>query len=269
MHILKRKYRIIISNEIQRQFTKRVDIVSYAFGNIAELLVLVVIWTAVFKNVNMIKGYTSDEMISYVVFSWFFAFLTTNYAFEQNVAKDIQLGTLSNFLVKPMSYMRYMVAISLGRISIAFIVVLMQGALVMYIFNNALHFSINIQTALLLIAMLIASYFVNLFMAILIGMIAFWTTEIVGVQYSIKVFIKLISGSYFPISLLPIAIINVSMIFPFIYTVFIPVQLYLGKISFAEGLKGLGIEILWLIVLYAIIKIVWKFGLKKYESVGI
>lgn len=266
---MKKKYWIIINNEIQRQFTKRVDIVSYAFGNIAELLVLVVIWSAVFKNVNMIKGYTSNEMISYVVFSWFFAFLTTNYAFEQNVAKDIQLGTLSNFLVKPMSYMRYMVAISLGRISIAFIVVLVQGALVMYVFSNALHFSINSQTAILLVAMLVASYFLNLFMAILIGMIAFWTTEIVGIQYSIKVFVKLISGSYFPINLLPTAIINISMVFPFIYTVFIPVQLYLGKISFMEGMRGFGIEILWLIALYVVIKIVWRFGLRKYESVGI
>jgi ABC-2 type transport system permease protein len=217
----------------------------------------------------MIKGYTSNEMMSYVVFSWFFAFLTTNYAFEQNVAKDIQLGTLSNFLVKPMSYMRYMVAISLGRISIAFIVVLMQGALVMYMFNSILRFSLDLKTACLLLAMLVASYFINLFMAILIGMIAFWTTEIVGIQYSIKVFVKLISGLYFPINLLPVAIINISMLFPFIYTVFIPVQLYLGKISFMEGLKGFGVEILWLILLYVVIKIVWKFGLKKYESVGI
>ena len=103
MSIIKKKYWIIINNELQRQFTKRVDIASYAFGNISDLLALIIIWSAVFKNTDMIKGYTSGEMISYVVFSWFFAFLTSNYAFEQNVARDIQLGTLSNFLVKPIS----------------------------------------------------------------------------------------------------------------------------------------------------------------------
>ena len=139
----------------------------------------------------------------------------------------------------------------------------------MFVFNNSLRFFLNFRVICLLLAMLVVSYFINLFMAILIGMIAFWTTEIVGIQYSIKVFVKLISGSYFPISLLPIAVINISLLFPFIYTVFIPVQLCLGKISFAEGLKGLGIEALWLGLLYIVIKIVWKFGLKKYESVGI
>jgi len=77
------------------------------------------------------------------------------------------------------------------------------------------------------------------------------------------------SGTFFPIVLLPAFLVKASYFLPFIYTIYIPVQLYLGKISFAEGLRGLAIEILWLVVLYGIIKVVWRFGLKKYESVGI
>jgi len=63
--------------------------------------------------------------------------------------------------------------------------------------------------------------------------------------------------------------VNVSYFLPFAYTIYVPVQLYLGKISFAEGLRGLAIEILWLVALYIIIKVVWRLGLRKYESVGI
>jgi ABC-type uncharacterized transport system permease subunit len=46
-------------------------------------------------------------------------------------------------------------------------------------------------------------------------------------------------------------------------------QLYLKKIDLITGLKGLGVQIIWIIILYFIIKLVWNRGLKKYEGVGI
>lgn len=266
---LMRKYEIIIKNEIQRQFTYRSSIAAYAFGNIAELVALTIIWTIVYRNVDSIKGYSAHEMISYIVFAWFFSFLTTTYSFEQNVARDIHLGTLSNLMVKPQSYIRYTMAVATGRITIAFLIVLVQGAIVFSFFRNTLVFSLDFWAILLLLCMLVATYFINLFLSILIGFIAFWTMEINGIYYSLKVFSKFMSGTFFPISLLPIFFIKVSYLLPFVYTIYIPVQLYLGKISFAEGLRGLAIEMLWLVALYVIIKIVWRAGLRRYESVGI
>lgn len=263
------KYWSIIKNEIQRQFVHRVSISVYAFGNIAELIALVIIWSVVYKNVEVVKGYGANEMISYVVFAWFFSFLTTNYAFEINVARDIHMGTLSNLLVKPQSYLRYMVAVATGRIFIALLIVIAQGILVVLIFRERLIFSLDFSIIVLILAMLVATYFVNLFLAIIFGFFAFWTTEISGIYSALKVFSKFMSGTFFPISLLPVFLIKTSYFLPFVYTIYIPVQLYLGKISFAEGLRGLAIEILWLVILYVIIKVVWRFGLRKYESVGI
>jgi ABC-2 type transport system permease protein len=117
--------------------------------------------------------------------------------------------------------------------------------------------------------MLIVTYLINLCVSILIGFLSFWATEIAGIYYCLKTIIKFMSGTFFPISLLPLFFVKASYFLPFVYTIYIPVQLYLGKISFAEGLRGLAIEMLWLVVLYVIIKIVWRLGLKRYESVGI
>jgi ABC-2 type transport system permease protein len=258
-----------MKNEIQRQFTYRANIVAYAVGNIAELVALTVIWTIVYRSIDSVHGYTSNEMIGYVIFAWFFSFLTTTYAFEHNIARDIHLGTLSNLLLKPQSYIRYVAAVGTARISVAFCIVLIQGAIVFSFFKGSLIFSSEVSTILLLLTMLVITYFINLFLSILIGFIAFWATEIDGIYQSLKVFSKFMSGTFFPIVLLPAFLVKASYFLPFIYTIYIPVQLYLGKISFAEGLRGLAIEILWLVVLYGIIKVVWRFGLKKYESVGI
>ena len=264
-----KKYWMIITNEIQRQFTYRVNIVAYAFGNIAELLALTVIWTIVYGNIDSIQGYSSEEMITYAVIAWFFSFLTTTYSFEQNVARDIHQGTLSSLLLKPQSYIRYVVAVAFGRILIALMVVVVESVLVFLFFQNQLIFELDAPTILLLFCMLVATYFINLFLSILIGFIAFWTMEIHGMYYSLKVISKFMAGTFFPIALLPVFFVKASFFLPFVYTIYIPVQLYLGKISFMEGLRGLAIELLWLVILYGMIKIVWRFGLRKYESVGI
>jgi ABC-2 type transport system permease protein len=264
-----KKYWLIITNEIQRQFTYRVNIAAYAVGNIAELAALATIWTIVFRSIDLVNGYGANDMISYVIFAWFFSYLTTTYAFEQNIARDISLGTLTNLLVKPQSYIRYVMTVATGRISIAFCIVWVQAAIVISFFRDHLAPVPGFSTVILLVCMLIATYFINLFLSILIGFIAFWAYEINGIYYSIKVFSKFMSGTFFPIALLPAVFAKASFFLPFAYTIYVPVQLYLGKISFAEGLRGLAIEILWLVVLYIIMKVVWRLGLRRYESVGI
>ena len=106
-------------------------------------------------------------------------------------------------------------------------------------------------------------------LSILIGFISFWTTDNSGIFYSINTLSKFLSGAYFPINILPAAFLNFSLALPFIYTFYLPAQLYLGKISILQGLRGLGLEIVWVAILYCAIKVVWKMGLKKYERVGI
>ena len=54
-----------------------------------------------------------------------------------------------------------------------------------------------------------------------------------------------------------------------VYTFFVPVQFYLGKTSRFEAVRAIGVEVLWLFGLYVVIRVVWKRGLRKYESVGI
>jgi len=184
------------------------------------------------------------------------------------VARDIQLGRLSNFLLKPVSYLKYMAVLSLGRVSLA----LFSGVLLQVVVIIAPHRILvkpDFINLLVIIPMIVVGYFVQLFLAVLTDFIAFWTTEINGIFRFIAVLTRFLSGTLFPISLLPMIMVKINSAFPFVYTFFVSTQLYLGKMSTLEGLLGLGIEIIWLFVLYGIIKIVWRFGLKKYESVGI
>lgn len=80
---------------------------------------------------------------------------------------------------------------------------------------------------------------------------------------------RFFAGGYFPLSLLPSGFVTVSFFLPFAYSIFVPAQLYLSKISPWIGLQGLGVQLVWILILALIIKLVWFKGLKRYEGVGI
>lgn len=264
-----KKYWLIAKNEIQRQFTYRVNILAYAGGNFLELFTQIIIWTAIFKKLDFVKGYNYNEMVTYVIVGWIFMYVTTNYGFETLIAKDINLGRLSIFLVKPVSYLRFMAAESVGRVIIALMVVIMQSIIWLAIFKNHIVFNLNFKIIVVFFIMLILAYLMKFFFSVIIGLIGFWTDDVSGAFYSLNILIKIFSGAFFPLSLLPAEFINLSLKLPFSYIFFVPAQLFIGKISLEQGLKGLLIMSAWIVILYFIIKLIWKLGLKKYESAGI
>lgn len=264
-----KKYLILITNAWQRQLVYRATVYAYRLGNVVEILFQFAIWTSVFKTTPVVFGYNYREMITYIIIGWLINFVTDNYGITDVVAKDIQTGMLSNYLVKPFSYLRYLIAMSFGRISIAVFSGVAMQAFFIYIFRHQMIAPSNFSSVAIIVMIVLIGYFVRLLISVFFGMIAFWTTDMSGLNSFFAILIRFLSGGYAPLNLLPSLFFSISMLFPFSYIVFFPTQLYLGKISQADGLKGIGVELVWLVILYAIIKIVWHRGLKRYEGVGI
>lgn len=264
-----KKYFLIAINESQRQLTYRANISAYNIGNIFELAGQLIIWSVIFSKVSIVSGYTYQEMMTYIAVGWFIMFASSNYGFEEKIAKDIQLGTLSNYIIKPFSYLRFITSVSIGRITFAFLVVVLTEVALMLFLHSFLLFNWSLKVLGIMFAMMLFSYFINFFFSVLIGMLAFWFSEVSGVYSSFNKINKFLSGAYFPLALLPAAYLKTSLWFPFAYTFFIPIQLYLGKISLIDGIKAIGIQAVWLFILYGIIKFVWHLGLRRYESAGI
>ena len=249
--------------------TYRVNQFTYRIGNFFEILVQILIWTAIFQKTEVIRGYSYQEMMTYIIIGWLLSFLMANFGLETYISDQIQRGELSNFLPKPINYINYLIVLSIGRASFTLLVAFFMNMLIIIFFHNTFIFSKNVFVWIILLAMIAVGYFIKLFLSILIGFISFWTTDNSGIFHSINAISKFLSGAYFPINILPAAFLNLSLALPFVYTFYFPAQLYLGKISIIEGLRGLALEIVWAVILYLAVKVVWKMGLKKYESVGI
>ncbi len=264
-----KKYLIIIKIAWQQQLVYRANFFGFRVGQLFEMAAQIIIWTMIFRGAEVVRGYTYEEMITYIIVGWLFYYVTNNYAIENTVARHIKSGELSNFLSKPIDYIRYIVTLSIGRISIALLSGIISQVILIIIFYKLILFNVGIQEILVILLMLFFGYFVHLFYKIMVGFIAFWSIETVGLFYMFSVMFNFLAGRYFPINLLPDSVATVSSYFPFAYSFYAPTQIYLGKMSVYDGLRGVGIQVIWLFFFYVLTRIIWKKGLKKYESVGI
>ncbi len=255
--------------EWQKVLTYRVSVLMYRLAEVLESFILVSMWIFIFaQGTGLIKGYTLNEMVTYVLVGSLCAAVTRNFV-HSGISRDIDHGDLSLFLVKPVSYIKFQIYSEFGGVILTYFVSLVTQLCVIVFFFDKFILNTNTISILLIFVMLILAFFIELRVGILIGFMAFWTDGEVGAFQNIAAICKkFFAGGYFPLSLLPGSLALIGYYLPFAYSFFVPAQLYLGKIDNATAIKGLGIQLIWIFILSIILRIVWGLGLKKYEATG-
>lgn len=263
-----KKFFTIVKAFWQRALTYRFTVLSYRIGEIGEMLVLILMWSAIYDGQKVISSLTLEEMITYILIGNFFNAIIRNFL-TNVIARDIKEGRLSMFLIRPIGYFSYILSQEIGRISLATIMSIITAVLVILCFTGTFIWNVDPIYLLIIFVMVILAFVTELLLSYLIGLIAFWTDEVEGLYTTLDRIKKFFSGGYFPLSLLPLTFVQISFVLPFAYSFFVPAQLYLKKIDLFTGLRGILIQVIWILIFALIIKIVWNRGLKKYEGVGI
>lgn len=264
---MRNRYLAITSAWWQRALTYRNLVIVYRFTDIVEALVLVALWLRIYETQDVVRGFTQNEMLTYVLVGGLFFIFTRNFTAE-TVAEDIRTGKLSNFLTKPISYLRYFLAMAQGRIIHMIVGGTTQLILIAIFYRYIVH-EVSLGGLLVIALMLIISYYNELLISFAIGTIAFWTEDVDGMYFTISQVRRFLSGYFFPLTLLPAALTAVAYYTPFAYRYFVPMEIFLGKANVMDGVRGIGICLLWTLLLHVIIAFLWRRGIKQYEGVNI
>lgn len=263
-----KKFLIIVKMFWQRGLTYRFTVIGFRIGEIGETLILILMWSAIYGGQETVKGFSLREMITYILVGNLFSVMVRNFL-SDIISHDIKDGRLSMYLIRPMSYFTYLFYREIGRLSFSTGVSVFSQAFVIIFFLNKFIWNFDAAYLALVAVMIFLAFIIEFLLACLVGFIAFWTNEVDGLYRTVERIKKFFSGGYFPLNLLPVYFLNISFFLPFAYSFFMPAQLYLKKIDLTTGLKGIVVQIVWIITLSGIVKIVWKRGLIKYEGVGI
>ena len=215
-------------------------------------LLYIYLYTA-FMGGKMIENFSISQMTAYVWLGQ--AFLVLRFLdLPKNCAKEIENGNVCYKFVRPVDlynqwyadYVGYRLSACLIRcIPLLIFAFLMPGNLRMALPVSLLAFVLFV-VALLIGALIMAS------ISMITVYLTFKTLSAKGTVTICNTIVGLLGGAYVPLVFMPQGLQNVLNYLPFRFIMDLPSRIYIGNILPIDGLKYLGIALVWLAILIVI-----------------
>ena len=274
-----RKYKPFFRAGAMDMMAYRFNILMWAGITVCEVACLVFLWLAVYRSSvggmdAEIHGFTCREMISYVVLTTVFGFVTFNNDTMWNINTDIMKGTIGNYLIKPISYRGKFAATSFGNLltmTLLFGLPFYTAALVSL---RSLGFLPDLafpaffaHLGLFLLAGLCASL-LNDAIAYIFGVLCFYTTSAWGLNSLKTTVISFLSGTLLPLAFFPAGLREIMSWMPFAGMSQNPVLILMMKYDLAQSLRCVALSAAWIVALELLAKLLFSRAVRKVTVQG-
>lgn len=111
-------------------------------------------------------------------------------------------------------------------------------------------------------------YIILFFVNFSFGILSFYVTNIWGIRNLKYAVLDFLSGAIVPIAFLPHVIQRIMDFVPFASINYVPVTIYLGKVSGLNILKTLIMQSVWIFLLFILSNILWNKATKRLTILG-
>lgn len=243
----------------------------YFTGVITYLLFVTVnyfIWNGVFSNQTSteIKGFTLEEMVTYVVVGWVARSLYfSNIDVELNTL--VRTGEVSTYLIRPVHFHQMMLWRAAGESLFRLLFFTIPISIVLLcIYPISLPPSTTHLFAFLFSTA--CSFFITAEINFLVGLLAFPLKSIDGIMRAKYFLLQLLSGLLLPITFFPEWAVAILAYLPFQSIAFVPLQIYLGKIEIDGIAAALGTQLVWCAILLFASIIGWRAAVRHLTLQG-
>lgn len=233
--------------------------IGFISGILTQIPALLLIWT-VYDNINNVAGWSYDETL--LLFGFVTICKGLNHVFFDNIwvigNNFIRRGTIDIMLTRPISPIFSIIGSKFQKDGISTLIL----GLYIFISKYTQLYEVSLSGTLLAIVYMIFGTLIIALINFILAMSSFWTTSsnnIIWIVFSLIEFL-----SY------PIIIYSGAVKFLLTWIIPYAIALYYPIVNIKEhgGFNVLVIQIITIILLSIISKLLWNFGLKKYESVG-
>lgn len=261
------KYLAVFKIAWQQGFVYRLNFTLWRVRTVLQLLLVYFIWWTIFSSTDQAFGYTQSTILTYIlVVSLIRAIVLSSRAME--VANQINDGSIVNFLVRPLGFIKYYLTSDIADklLNICFVIVEISIIIILLKPEIILQTDLSILIPFLIASILAVILYFSL--SLMISMSAFWVENAWGAQFFLFIFLEGFAGGLFPIDILPQSISQILLLTPFPYLLYFPAKLYLGDLNFTQITQGFMILSFWVVTLWFLMMKVLKLGLKQYTAVG-
>lgn len=227
--------------------------------------VSLLLWRAVLRagGHSAAGGYSLPQLVTYFALT---VLIGRGGGEERRIAREILQGGIKRHLVEPVDFAALRLALAAAR-RLAAVVQVAPGALLLAIILRRDLVPPSPAAAALFTASAALGFVLEFQILLLLGMTAFWMgeTALFGIAGWA---ISLLSGTRFPLDLLPGWAAAAARWLPFPYTAFYPAAIFLGRVPADRAARILLLQAAWTAALALAARRVWIRGVRRYESFG-
>lgn len=256
---------------VQEMITYRANFICHLLGNIMSAFIMYFVWKSVFLSSDgeTFMGFSMEDMVVYL----FIMFLTDYLTYSDGayvVGDEIKEGSIAMRMIRPCSFEMCFLFQELGFqiMNAALIFVPMVAGVEIYRFvvTGAVRF--NILTFLIYIVSVVLAYMINFYFNVCYGFMAFFFKNLWGTTLIKDTLVSFLSGGIIPLAFLPAGLRTALDFLPFASLRYTPVMIYMGMYPAVEILWHIGLQILWLLIMYGISKLIWNSAMKHLSVQG-
>lgn len=228
-------------------------------------LVYIFVYIAFYESNSGSIPMPLDKLVSFLWLNQAFFALIYLWYKDKDIIKMIKTGNIAYELCRPQDvYLMWTSKIMgerLSNVALRFLPVIIIACLLPKPYN--LDLSITLPRLIIFLISFILSTFVMTFLILLYHIICLYTLDEKGIVNIFMVVSDILSGLSVPLPFFPNTLQKIAYALPFRYVSDFPFQLYVGNITINNGLIGIGMQILWIIILVVIGRLLMSNALKK------
>ncbi len=260
-----KKYFTTFKTNLIKIFAERETVFIWSIASALDMSAIVALWLA--GNTEKIGNFTRSELISYYLIIFFLEQFIGWWCFW-TINPAIRDGTISNYLLKPISYFKVVFSQEFAYKLINLFTHFVIGSILVFFLRNHITFSLSFPIIVKIIPAILIAIGINYFTHFAMGCATFFWTESQFLADFHWMGSTLLGGKIIPLAFFPAMILPFFKWNPFRFTFSLPAEILLGQLNGAEYIKALSVGLIWLIFIITIAAILWKKGLKHYGAYG-
>ncbi len=251
---------------IAEQLQYRVSNYMYMLGMVAEPIIYLVVWSTIaVQQGGSVGGYTPGAFAAYYIV-WTLVrninIVFTPYGWEWRIRE----GRLSAQLLRPLFPIVEDLGFFLGWKPVVVLLWLPIALFLSLVFRPELSPSL-LQVGVFAVSLL-GAYLIRSLNQSSLGLITFWTTR-VGPIFQLYIAAELLlSGRLVPMTLMPEWVQTLANFLPFQWTFGFPIEALVGHLSNEQLFGGLLVQLFWIVVGSVLVRVVWRFAIRRYSAVS-
>ena len=213
------------------------------------------VWKTLYSQTPGAFGVSLQQMVTYGILGMALE-IFLDVGPEWYIANQVRSGAIDTDLMKPLDFHLHMLARSGGEMMFSLgILALPSFAIGYFLFN--LRLPEDALTTLLFLVSLIFSFFVFFHISFLIGTLTIVTLDIRSISWAYYSLVSFFSGQIVPLWLFPDFLRKFSEFLPFQAIYYIPMSIYIKRLSGGAAFQALGLQAFWTIVLVFCARWAW------------